>query len=92
MSEGLRKLETVEEFFLRGVWFLEFDIECRLTAVSIKCTPTGKLAILKAITAEGPQVAFCGADEFAGLWRKLNSAEGRSKLKWKPDCYALDKK
>lgn len=90
MSE-LDKLVVLEEFLRNRIWFCDFGANVRLVGMSIKIEPNGLFVILKAITAEGPVVAFTGATDLDGLRRKLQSPEGRSKLKWREDRFALDK-
>ncbi len=85
------KIRTLEDFYARAVWFLEFETGARVSGLTIKCEPTGYLAIIKAITAEGPKVAFLGARTLDKIRTVLSSPEGREKLKWRVDQYTLDR-
>lgn len=90
MSE-LDKLLVLEEFYAQQIWFLDFGGNRRLMGVSIKVDPSGILAILKAISPEGPQVAFVGASTFDQVRRKLSGTESRNTIKWRADQFALDR-
>lgn len=90
--EELDKLEVLEGWLQHGVWFVEFGDGVRLTGVSIKIQPSGHLAILKGITAEGPKVAFLQLPTIDKLRRKLSAGNGLESIRWRADKFALDKK
>lgn len=80
------------EWFAQKAWFVEWSNGYRCTGITIKVDPGGVLGVVKAISAEGPMVAFVGAPTIDSLWRKLRDGGVRSGLKWRPDQYRLDKK
>lgn len=90
--DKLDKLVTLDEFFQQKVWFLDFGPTIRLVGVTIKVEPTGYLAILRAITAEGPKVAFLGKKGLDKLRTALLDESGRDAIRWRDDKYKLDKK
>ena len=90
MNDKLDKLQCANEFLLNRLWFHDFGPNLRLTGCSIKVTPTGYLYVLKAISPEGPIVAFSSEQGIDGLRRKLESGDGPSSLKWRPDKFRLD--
>lgn len=85
------KLLVLEEFYATKVWFLNWPNGIRVTAISLKIQPGSILAILKAISAEGPMVAFAQVKSLDELRRKLSDPQGISSIKWRPDQYGLDK-
>lgn len=91
MSGELDKLVVLEEFFAQKLWFLELGDGRRVSGASIKIEASGYLLIIKARSAEGPQVAFVGAGSLTGIRSKLLLAENGSSLKWRADQYALDR-
>ena len=90
MSEHY-KFDVLEEFYARKVWFLDIGDGKRMSGLTIKCEPTGYLAILKAISAEGPKVAFLGANTLDKIRTVLCSPKGLAELKWRDDQYRLDR-
>lgn len=79
------------EYFSNKVWFTDFPGAVRLVGISIKVEPGGCLGVLKAVSAEGPKVAFLGASSIDSLWRKLRDPSGRAALQWREDKYRFDK-
>lgn len=90
MMADLDKLMVLEDFLRQGVWFLDWLGGARLTGITIKVEPAGKLVILKAITAEGPKVAFVGAGTLDAFRRKVTNREERESINWRVDQFALD--
>lgn len=86
------KMLAVEEFFKQALWFLDRTIDQRLLGLTIKVEPTGYLAIFRAITAEGPVVAFYQAQTLDEIRCRLVNNGGLESLKWRTDKYALDGK
>lgn len=80
------------EFFRSKLWYVDWQNGERLIGCSLKVEPTGYLAILKFISAEGPKVGFCGGKTIEGVFRTLSSDAGRKAIKLREDQYALDKK
>lgn len=89
-SKELDKVGAIDEFFTRHIWLVGWPGGARLQGVSLKVTPTGYLCILKFISGEGPKVAFTGKGGLEGLYRSLQSPEGREALTLRPDQFALD--
>lgn len=90
MQDELDKLLVLEEFYGQKLWFLDLGGDQRVYAASIKVEPSGYLLILRARSAEGPQVAFVGARSLSEIRRKVLGFEGNSTLKWQADKFALD--
>ena len=88
---ALDKLKVLEDWLLGGVWFEDLGTEFRLVGITIKIQPGGHLAILKAVTAEGPRVAFLQLRDIDRLRTLLRDAGGRDCLRWREDKYKLDK-
>jgi hypothetical protein len=82
-------LITLEEWFATKVWFLEWGNGHRLVDMSLKIQPGGYLLILRAISAEGPQVAFYQSYSLDGIRKGLGEVSGRNSLKWRPDKFKL---
>jgi hypothetical protein len=79
------------EWFRNGLWFASWSNGERLVGLTIKVEPTGYLAILKFITAEGPKVGFYSSKTLEGVFRGLSSDKGREAVRLREDKYALDK-
>ena len=90
-SQELDKLQVLEEFLARGMWFLELGEGVRVSGATIKVEPSGYLLVLKARSAEGPKVAFVGAGTLDGMRRKLVSGAQQGTLAWRVDQFALDR-
>lgn len=82
--------DQLEYFFQQGMWLKDITDGRRLTGMTIKVEPVTKLAVVKAISAEGPVVAFVGGHTFKDLWRTLERLGHGETLKWRPDQFALD--
>lgn len=89
-KEGLDKLLVVEEFYAQKLWFLDLGSGVRVYGATLKIEPSGYLLVIKARSAEGPQVAFVGAQSLAAVRNKLLQAEGNGSLVWRTDKFALD--
>lgn len=89
--DKLDKLLVLEEFFARKMWFLDLGDGRRVSGASIKVEPSGYLLVLKARSAEGPQVAFVGASSISGIRSKLLASGLTETLKWRIDQFALDR-
>jgi hypothetical protein len=89
MSE-LDKGVVIDDILLRRIYFYEWNQSVRLASISIKVDPTGVLAILKGITAEGPVVAFKGSTGIYKLCMQLRDKGVRETIKWRRDDYAID--
>lgn len=85
--DKLDKLLVLEEFFSQVVWFLDFGPSLRVVGASIKVEPTGYLLVLRAKSAEGPQVAFVGARTLDKLRTEVLDRAGSERLKWREDRY-----
>lgn len=90
--DSLDKVQVLDEFFRQKVWFVDCGDSRRIVGVSIKVEPNGYLAIIKAISPEGPQVAFLGKKSLDKIRTALLSSDGRGALRWRIDEYQLDKK
>ncbi len=65
--EELDKLRVLDDFLQNQIWFTDVGALRRLTGVTIKVEPSGYLAVIKAVTAEGPEVAFMGFSQIDKL-------------------------
>lgn len=87
----LDKLRVVEDFFAQGLWLIDVEKGPRIIGMSIKVSPSGMLAVVKAVSSEGPMVTFVGAPTLEGLYRKLQTTLASNAVKWRPDQFALDR-
>ena len=85
------KLLVLEEFYAQKIWFLKLEDGKRIYGASIKVEPSGYLLVLKARSAEGPQVAFIGGGTLDGLRKKLLAFGGDNQPRWRQDKFALDR-
>lgn len=85
------KLELFDDLCRGPLWFSGQEEGFRLVGASLKIEPTGYLVILRAITAEGPRVAFVGAGTLEQVYRALKDLNSLPLEKWKVDRFALDK-
>jgi len=92
MTGLIDKLTVVEDFLRTQIWFLDWGSNIKFVGMTVKIEPSGLFVIVRALSPEGPIVAFTGASCLESLMRKLKSGEERSKLRWRPDQFALDKK
>lgn len=87
----LGKLGVLEEFMRQRLWFIDVGQERRVVGMSIKIEPTGYLAVVKTISAEGPEVCFVGTKTLDGIRRNLLDRSERDTRKWREDKYRVDK-
>lgn len=85
------KLQVLEQYFTHGYWMQTHEGISRIMGLTIKAEPSGYLAVVKAFSSEGPVVAFIGAPNLEGIYRKLAGAKGNGGLQWREDKYYLDK-
>lgn len=83
-------VSEVDGWYRSGAWLADWGAGVRVIEIRLKITPTGGLAIVKGISAEGPVVTFYGGPGPGKVLRDLQSALVREGLKWRGDKYALD--
>lgn len=84
------KLSIVNEWLTRSLWIEGIGQHKKLTGVSIKVQPTGLLMILKAISPEGPVIAFVGGSSLEDIMRKVKATIADGGVRWREDRFAFD--
>ena len=85
------KLLAFDDLCRGKLWFQGMDQGLRIMGVSIKVEAKGYLVVVKAITAEGPKVAFIGCGTMERVYRELQAIDSLPPDKWRQDKFALDK-
>lgn len=86
------KLVLFDDLCRGPLWLAGQELGLRVMGVSIKVEPTGYLVVFRAVTAEGPRVAFVGCGTLQQVYRALQDVGSVPLSKWREDKYALDKK
>lgn len=86
------KLEVLEEWFRYKLWDANLGETRRLAGLNIKVTPGGCLVVVKAVSGQGPEVAFYQAPSLDAIRRLLSNGAAAETLRWRPDQFVLDKK
>lgn len=87
----MEKIQHLSYTLKQRLWLSDLGGDARVTGVSVKVSPSGLLMVIKAVSAEGPKVAFVGASDFGDLLQKGNDLCNGGQLRWKEDRFALDK-
>lgn len=85
------KLQLFDDFCRGPLWLMGAGTGSRIMGVSLKVEPTGYLLIIRAVTAEGPKVAFVGCATMEKVYRRLKDIDSLPLSKWKEDRYAFDR-
>jgi len=85
------KMQAFDDFRKGKLWFLGMEQGLRVVGVTIKVEPGGYLVVIKAITAEGPKIAFVGCGSLEQVYREIQGIDSLPLNKWREDKYALDK-
>lgn len=86
------KMLAFDDLCRTNLWLQGMDQGLRIMGVTIKVESTGYLVVVKAISAEGPKVAFVGCKGIEQVYRELQQVASLPPKKWREDVFALDKK
>lgn len=84
------KLEALDRWLTHGYWVQDHEGVARVVGLSIKCEPQQILAVCKALTAEGPVVAFVQAKGLEHLYGIMGRKGLGDQVRWREDRFALD--